>query len=254
MYQAFNLMLDEGDLSQYSEYASSSIATFQNGARRSLGTLKNGVLDAAAMEEDWFGTVDADVFISHSHADIGLANRLASILEGKLGLRAFVDYNVWGYADDLLREIDDKHCKNDDGYYNYQSRNRSTSNVHLMLSAAINKMIDKCELVLFLNTENSISSKSYVQNGKETTASPWIYSELVATKFIRKQLRRPKLSIENYHQKRAFDSTAASIPNFAFPAYLSHLTPLAAREFNAWCQSGKTKTSALDLLYSAHSE
>ncbi len=49
--------------------------------------LDEGVLDVARIEEDWFPSIDADVFISHSHKDQELAIGLAgytSFLESHL--------------------------------------------------------------------------------------------------------------------------------------------------------------------------
>lgn len=251
MYQAFNLTINDGDLTTFPGNPVSIISEFKTQSRESLlANLKNGVLDAAALEQDWFGGIEADVFISHSHDDLGLASKLASILKNELGLKPFVDSHVWGYADELLNIIDKEFCwKESRKMFDYQSRNRSTSNVHLMLSAALTKMIDKCEVVLFLNTENSISSKNYVKEGEETTGSPWIYSELITTKFLRKE-RRNRAANENYSSKGAMDSVLAkSFPRVSYKAHLSHLTPMEAEDFHMWCAQGRMGNAALDFLY-----
>ncbi|SDG83364.1 MULTISPECIES: hypothetical protein [unclassified Duganella] len=251
MYQAFNFTVNDESLAAYPESPVSIVSEFKVQSRESLlANLKNGVLDAAALEKDWFGEVEADVFISHSHADLDLANKVALILENELGLKSFVDSHVWGYADDLLNIIDKEFCwKESRKMFDYQSRNRSTSNVHLMLSTALTKMIDKCEVVLFLNTENSISSENYVKEGEETTGSPWIYSELITTKFLRKE-KRNRVGNENYSTKGAMDSVLAkSFPRVSYKAHLSHLTPMDAEDFHKWCGQGRMGNAALDFLY-----
>ena len=68
---------------------------------------QDGVVDGTALQNFWFPT-DAskyDVFISHSHNDLGYAVKLASWLERCCGLRCFIDHFVWNSADDLLKRI-----------------------------------------------------------------------------------------------------------------------------------------------------
>lgn len=96
---------------------------------------------------------------------------------------------VWGYSDDLLRQIDNEYCvskTNPDGSinsYNYQKRNQSTAHVHMMLNGALMKMMDSTECLIFLDTPNSLKAKN-VSNG--TTNSGWIYSELLMSKLLRR--------------------------------------------------------------------
>jgi hypothetical protein len=250
MYQAFDLSLSDSDLLKYSTSAAAVVSDFKSRSRASLlKNFKDGVVNAAELEKDWFGEVKADVFISHSHADLGLATKLASILENTLGLTTFVDSHVWGYSDELLKIIDKEFCWSEKSCtYDYDLRNKSTSHVHLMLSAALTKMIDRCELVLFLNTENSISSANYVSTDQGTTASPWIYFELMVTKFVRKKILR--IAKEEHSRKEVFDSILAkSMPQFNYQAHLSHLIKMNSHGFNYWCNSDETGTNALDFLY-----
>ena len=71
---------------------------------------ENDKIDGTKMQENWFPKVDADIFISHSHKDENLAKGLAGWLYKEFGLEAFIDSCVWGYANDLLLEIDKKYC------------------------------------------------------------------------------------------------------------------------------------------------
>src|SRR5690606_35011062 len=135
----------------------------------------------------WFPQIDADIFISHSHSDEKMAILLAGWLKETLGVYVFIDSCIWGYSNDLLRQIDNKHCLNPSGEtYSYEKRNNSTSHVHMMLSTALNMMIDKTECLFFLNTPNSISTKEVISQ----TESPWIYSEISMSELV----RRKKLS------------------------------------------------------------
>lgn len=146
----------------------------------------NGNLDAATMEEEWFGSVQADIFLSHSHRDETLIEAFAGWLHEKCGVFAFVDSSLWGYADDLLREIDNDYCQNDDKQtYSYKLRNISTSYVHMILNTALAKMIHQTECLIFVNTENSTIKENITDESK--TLSPWIYSELALSKIIEPQ-------------------------------------------------------------------
>ncbi|HDR6956470.1 MULTISPECIES: toll/interleukin-1 receptor domain-containing protein [Bacillus cereus group] len=143
-------------------------------------------IDGTALQTTWFPSIDADVFISHSHNDLEQAYELAGFLKHNFGLKVFLDSCVWGSADGLLKEIDDKYCEHptNTGSYSYEARNFSTSHVHMMLSAAIHTMIDKSECLFFLNTPNSISAKDVIN---QQTKSPWIYAEILMSQLVRRE-------------------------------------------------------------------
>lgn len=146
----------------------------------------DGSLDGTEMQKNWFPSIPADVFLSHSHKDLDLTLALAGWLFKTFGLRPFIDSCVWGNADDLLKQIDDKYCLNPSGgTYSYEKRNGSTSHVHIMLSTALAMMIDNAECAWVLNTTNSITPSDAALR----TASPWIFSEIATMQLIR---RRPK--------------------------------------------------------------
>ena len=162
--------------------------------------LPNGSLDGTKMQENWFPKVNADIFLSHSHADERLAISLAGWLYVEFGLIAFIDSCIWGYSNDLLKSVDNEYCKNTNGEtYDYQKRNFSTSHVHMMLSTALTMMIDKVECIFFLNTPNSITTSEVVSK----TKSPWIYSEIATTKMIRKK------ALSNYRKQSVTESHKA---------------------------------------------
>jgi hypothetical protein len=146
--------------------------------------IKEDRLDGSRLQQHWFPQVNADIFLSHSHADKDLAISMAGWLKQNFNLSLFVDSCVWGYADDLLKQIDDKYCVIPGSEtYCYQKRNGSTSHVHMMLIAALTKLIDQTECVCFLNTPNSISS----ENAVAKTKSPWIYSEIAISELVRRK-------------------------------------------------------------------
>lgn len=191
MFAGFNLKINSSnifDKDEYYELGKSIDVANRKSIEENLETfIIDGVIDGTSLQEEWFPQIKADIFISHSHKDLRLTYCLVGWLFKHFQITAFVDSNVWGFADNLLKKIDDKYCVNggnENKSYSYEKRNYSTSHVHMMLSVALNKMIDKTECIFFLNTPESVSIKDTVQN---TTFSPWIYSELFTSEVIRKQ-------------------------------------------------------------------
>lgn len=172
--------------------------------------------DGVAIQNDWFPEIDADIFISHSHNDCKLANGIAGWMNEEFGLRCFIDSNVWGYTNDLLRILNDKYSdkrKGDDGgiVYTHEKCNRAANHVNTMLTIALQKMIDRCECVLFLNTNQSILP--YEKTLRDATDSPWIYSEIVCTQLIRhKELKEYRKEIFHGDQRVLFEASESLRP------------------------------------------
>lgn len=249
MYKGFNLKIEENDFSKYVStgneinneninYASTFLEKFKN---------KNGDLVADLIMKDWFPPVDVKVFLSHSHKDENLAIGLSGYLFEKFGLRSFIDSCIWGNSADLLKAIDRKYCLDDDGYYNYRKRNRSTSHVHIMLSSALARMIDNTECIFFVNTPHSISTEDYIEN---QTCSPWIYLEILTTAIVKKKTpkRIRKLIIEKSYR---IDSAADSLDNIRYGLDMDHLIDISEKELNRWEIDARFKKDdeALDCLY-----
>jgi hypothetical protein len=168
----------------------------------------NNLLDATKIQQSVFPETDIDVFISHSHSDEDQAIRIALSLEA-IGLKPFVDSCVWGFADELLQKIDDKFCI-PPGWqnYSYGLRNRTTTNVHLILNAALQQMIHRSELFIFLGTESSIKIDEYMSDA-ECLSSPWIFSELMFAQNVKRTARKQyETGLEEYRklEEAAFDS------------------------------------------------
>lgn len=118
MYKAFRLKLNEFSYSSVgiddgAKYLSLGRSLMLKNKRNVDSSIRKylspeGVLQASEIEDDWFPTVDADVFISHSHKDEPWVLAFAGYLLS-LGLKPFVDFTIWGYADDLIKKIDDRY-------------------------------------------------------------------------------------------------------------------------------------------------
>lgn len=169
-------------LDSYSDLGKKHLENNKNKCRQKISELflQDNILDGSAIQEEWFDTFDVDVFISHSHADEGLANALAGWLNETLGLRCFIDSNIWGYFNDLINAIIGNNTPTE------QERSNVAVLVHTMLQIALQEMIDKSESVIFLNTENSMMALEKDLGKRKYTLSPWIYHELVVTRLIEK--------------------------------------------------------------------
>ena len=250
MYRGFNVKIDT-----YQEYyyliGLQIFKEIRNSTIKQLDKYVgvNGVINGSEIESDWFGEIDTHIFISHSHANEKLAIALAGYLYDKHDIKCFVDSCVWGYSNDLLKKIDDRYCKNtDSNTYNYETRNHSTSHVHMMLSSALNKMIDKCEALFLINTPDSIETSEIL----EATYSPWIYSEILTSKLIEKKIPERHLYVGLRRSTETF-SKAKSLNESIKIKYeldLNHLTNLSEREVILWGTSPSySAENALDVLY-----
>ncbi|WBW98850.1 hypothetical protein [Oceanirhabdus sp. W0125-5] len=200
---------------------------------------KEGKINGTKLQDEWFPQIKADIFISHSHVDEELVLSLVGWIYEKFELICFVDSGVWGYADDLLRDINnnysDKRSKPNGGVlYDYDKCNRAASHVYMMLNIALQRMIDKVEAVILLNTENSLDG--------DTTHSSWIYSEIVGTEIIRKktlsQYRKEMLQevFEKFANKQDF-------PTFNYDVSTEHLKDIYVDDLKDWYKQWRKKGS-----------
>lgn len=254
MFVGFNAHITEqGVFSPYfKDFGQGLFDEQMNTVHSSLSSyaIDENILDAARIEDDWFPSIDVNVFISQSHKDQELAIGLAGWLHELFNISSFIDSCVWGYADDLLKMIDKNYCVNKrkpDGSidtYDYNKRNQSTAHVHMILNTALQKMIDKTECLIFLNSPNSLLIDNVIDGS--ATASPWIYSELTFSRLCRKR----KLS--EYRRHLAHDSLHEFAQlNVKYDVSLSHLVDLNDRDLlQIWMNSRqKRPQEALDYLY-----
>jgi hypothetical protein len=213
----------------------------------------DGTTDGTKLQNDWFPEVNADIFISHSHKDLELAQGLAGWLNAKFNLRCFIDFNVWGYADELLEKINsefsDKRLDKEGGYlYSHTKCNTAAKHVNTMLSIALEKMIDKTETTFVINTTNSIDK--YEDVYEKSTYSPWIYTEIVCTELVRKKhLSEYRKQIIKFVQEniKSYNSQEYSA---AYKVSLEHLKDI---DINTLCDWERKHVDsweyALDELY-----
>lgn len=261
MYRGFNLKLDEDYFLKQNIFSTREINEYE---KLGLSSLKNNdfllkyIEEAEELEGDRImqecfpnDIKEYNIFLSHSHKDMRIALIIAGLLKSKYKIEVFIDSTVWLNYIDLLKCIDDYYCKskekikerydyNSKEYYDYDIRNYSTSHINLMLMNSLNMMIDKCEVLFFLNTPNSIS----IDNIGQKTNSPWIFSEIQTSKIIRKKI--PNRNIPLMESTKYF-STDLKI---SYPLELDHLTNISCYNFLKWINGNyNNPNSALDGLY-----
>lgn len=266
MFAGFNLKLDANAFSNNLTYVpvEKKIQEQKRTISKSLLDLflSKTIIDAEAVEKALFpSSSDYDVFLSHSYGDITLATRLGAVLQS-IGLKVFIDSHVWGSVYDLLKAIDDKYCLNPGGEtYSYEKRNRSTAHVYIILNSALQKMIDKAEAFIFLNTGDSITRVSmnvFVEaSDEEKTYSPWIHSELQFSALTEKReperfKKKPRPVL--LHEAQGFIAKSMGDLKIAHHAPLDQLYRLQEKQVTKWVidvsASGSARTEhPLDKLY-----
>ncbi len=163
MYKGFNLSLNDDLFQDYYKTGEQLNTINESAVKDALDSFlgANGKIDGSKLQEHWFPQIKADVFISHSHKDRDTALGLAGWLSESFGLKPFIDSCVWGYANDLLQEIDNKYSlltvNQSVTTYEYLHCNRTSAHVHMMLATALQMMINNTECLFFLNTPNAIN-------------------------------------------------------------------------------------------------
>ena len=254
MYKAFkidgdelNLRIDDASIEYYKTLGECEFDNAKALINSNLEAFKdnNGVIDGSKLSNNWFPQMEADVFISHSHKDFDTALILAGIMVSK-NLTPFIDSCVWGYADNLLKAIDKKYCKNEGSvYYDYNKRNYSTSHVHMMLTIALTKMLYNTECLIFLNTPNSIYPKNDIPTDySDATLSPWIYAEMEMTNFLKLQTKEKHRIVQ-----KAFSEGREDLKIF-HTSKTPNIEKVSVSDFINWSNNKySSKEQALDSLY-----
>ncbi len=107
---------------------------------------------------------NAQVFLSHSHADINKALEVKNYLENQTKRKVFIDSLFWDYKDDVLNKL-----------AKYDDISRIEDAFTLILRESLECMIKKCPYFVFLQSKNSVSLN---QDLLKITYSAWIYEEL----------------------------------------------------------------------------
>jgi hypothetical protein len=226
---------------------------YKNEVKKNLDIrlLDENIIDGSATQRNWFPNIKADIFLSHSHKDLDYAKNLAGFIKNKFKLDVFIDSNIWGNSENLLKLIDDEHCYNKKTKnYDYKTRNFSTSHVHMMLSVALADMINKTECLMFLDTPNSVIAKDTINQ----TESPWIYNELFLSSIIQidDKLIRSRTELFSANEDRELKNLNESL-NIRYDLSVDHLVKLSGKDIREWKENYldrlNSETHPLDVLY-----
>ncbi len=121
---------------------------------------------------------DAQVFLSHSHADRNKALEVKNYLESKTNHRVFIDSLFWDYKDNIVKEMS-----------KYDNTSKIEDAFTLILRESLQDMIEKCPYFVFLKNKNSVSD----QGLSHITYSAWIYKELKIAHSIRESRPTPMM-------------------------------------------------------------
>ena len=249
MYRAFNVTLESN---KYLGYVNTR--QYENDKSISLQKLQKiinsrDIIQAWEIKKLLLPSKRYDIFISHSHKDLELAKGFANYLYLFFNVTCFIDSLYWGNIDELQNELNELHLTYDGvtkkSYYDYEKTLQVAKHADMILASALTEMIDNCECVFFLNTDNSVIRGTEAIS-KNETYSPWIYHEVFTTTIIQKK-QRSKFN-ESYQFR---DNAIKQIPDISYGLDLSGMTVLREEDIFEWeikINSNKDK-HPLDVLY-----
>ena len=254
MYRAFNVALESN---KYLGYVNTR--QYENDKSISLQKLQKiinsrDIIQAWEIKKLLLPSKRYDIFISHSHKDLELAKGFANYLYLFFNVTCFIDSLYWGNIDELQNELNELHLTYDGvtkkSYYDYEKTLQVAKHANMILASALTEMIDNCECVFFLNTDNSVIRGTEAIS-KNETYSPWIYHEVFTTTIIQKK-QRSKFN-ESYQFR---DNAIKQIPDISYGLDLSGMTVLREEDILEWgtkINSNKDK-HPLDVLYNLNPE
>ncbi len=172
----YNLTRNSNDFSMLPVFELDRIAQKIRNILKKHGSRKDIILNHRELQEAFFSPFkpqlkNAQVFLSHSHADKNKALKVKGYLEEDLDAECvFIDSLFWDYKDDVLNKLAE-----------YDNISRIEDAFTLILRESLEYMIKKCPYFVFLQSKNSVSN----QGLSRITYSAWIYEELkIANTFI----------------------------------------------------------------------
>ncbi len=171
----YNLTRNSNDFSMLPVFELDHIAQKIRNILKKHGSRKDIILNHRELQEAFFSPFkpqlkNAQVFLSHSHADINKALEVKNYLENQIKRKVFIDSPFWDYKDDVLNKL-----------AKYDDISRIEDAFTLILRESLEYMIKKCPYFVFLQSKNSVSNQGLSQ----ITYSAWIYEELkIANTFI----------------------------------------------------------------------
>ncbi|MCQ2947118.1 toll/interleukin-1 receptor domain-containing protein [Helicobacter pylori] len=164
----YNLTRNSNDFSMLPVFELDHIAQKIRNILKKHGSRKDIILNHRELQEAFFSPFkpqlkNAQVFLSHSHADRNKALEVKDYLESQTKRKVFIDSLFWDYKDNVLNEL-----------AKYDDISKIKDAFTLILRESLECMIKKCPYFVFLQSKNSVSN----QGLSRITYSAWIYEEL----------------------------------------------------------------------------
>lgn len=198
-------------------------------------------------ESEWFPQLKKHVFISHSHKDEDGALLITGLLKERLGIDAFVDSAAWG----CYRELAECLYEAARGRYISLSssqkdllRSSATEHAHCMLSKSLIQMMDRCECMFFLDTKASVGLNN-IGTSDYSTFSPWIYTEIEASRVLRRRKYQRSFAKVANESLRSFAMDEAPRVEVVYPLNLEHLDRLSPKGLFQWIAQAEEKKRRL---------
>ncbi|WP_305866637.1 TIR domain protein [Helicobacter pylori] len=203
----YNLTRNSNDFSMLPIFELDRIAQKIRNILKKHGSRKDIILNHRELQEAFFSPFkpqlkNAQVFLSHSHADINKALEVKDYLEEYLDAECvFIDSLFWDYKDDVLNKLAE--------YAEYDDNDISVIEdaFTLILRESLECMIKKCPYFVFLQSSNSVSNQwlSRNQDLLKITYSAWIYEELKIAHSISESRPIPMMeSMQVFHDISPF--------------------------------------------------
>ncbi|GBQ07834.1 hypothetical protein [Saccharibacter floricola] len=148
-----------------------------------------------------------------------------------------------GYIKYLHKEIDNKYCLKNNGYYNYELRNTTTYILNISLISS-----DNIECAIFIETGNSFLKN--IGRSRETL-SPWIYAENIAMNMLRPHLDRASKISQESHKIGDGGVAMDSLPEIRFS--LENIPELSSEILDQVILDKKRGKGVLDFFYVCNS-
>ncbi|GAA8530471.1 TIR domain protein [Helicobacter pylori] len=192
----YNLTRNSNDFSMLPIFELDHIAQKIRNILKKHGSRKDIILNHRELQEAFFSPFkpqlkNAQVFLSHSHADINKALEVKDYLEEYLDAECvFIDSLFWDYKDDVLNKLAE-----------YDDISGIEDVFTLILRESLQDVIEKCPYFVFLKSSNSVSN----QGLSRITHSAWIYEELKIAHSISESRPIPMMeSMQVFHDISPF--------------------------------------------------
>ncbi|EMH28397.1 toll/interleukin-1 receptor domain-containing protein [Helicobacter pylori] len=191
----YNLTRNNNDFSMLPVFELDRIAQKIRNILKKHGSRKDIILNHRELQEAFFSPFkpqlkNAQVFLSHLHADKNKALEVKDYLENQTKRKVFIDSLFWDYKDDVLNKLAEYDCIS-----------RIEDAFTLIFRESLQDMIEKCPYFVFLQSKNSVSN----QGLSRITHSTWIYEELKIAHSISESRPIPMMeSMQVFHDISLF--------------------------------------------------